>query len=62
MCRVALKGTLYKEEGTDRDSDEGRSGEELPAVPTQRCKHITIVGVSGSSSSSSSSSNSGRSS
>ena len=50
-CRVALKGTIYKKEGSDRDSDKGSSGEELPAVPTQRCKNTTIVGVSSSSSS-----------
>ena len=53
-CRLALKGTMYKEEGSDRDSDQGSRGEELPAVPTQRFKHTTIVDVSSSSSSSSS--------
>ena len=52
-CRVALKGTIYKEEGSDRDSDQGHSGEELPPVPTQRCKHTTIVDATSSSSSSS---------
>ena len=57
-CRVALKGTIYKEEGSDRDFDQSSSGEELPAVPTQRCKHTTIIGVSRSSSSSSTSNSS----
>ena len=54
-CPVALKETRYNEQGSDRTCDQGSSGEELPAVPTQRCKRTTIVGVGNSSSSSSSS-------
>ena len=51
-CRVALKGTTYRRGETDRGFVEGGDGEELPTVPTQRCKHTTIVGASSSGSSS----------
>ena len=61
-CGVALKGTIYKEEGSARDSDAG-SNEVLPSMPTQRTTpKVTIGSNSSSSSSSNSSSNSSSSS
>ena len=41
-CHVTLKDTMYKEDGSDRDPDHGSSGEELPPVPTQRCKPLFL--------------------
>ena len=54
-CRVALKGTIYKEEGGASDSDSGNS-EDLPAMPTQRTTPKVTIGSNSSGNSSSSSS------
>ena len=59
-CGVDLKGTVYKEEGSTRDSDAG-SKEYLRSMPTQRTTPKVAIG-SNSSSKSSSSSNSSSSS
>ena len=42
-CHVALKDTMYKEEGSDCDLDHGSSGEELPPVPTKHCKPLFLL-------------------
>ena len=56
-CRVALKGTIYKDEGGASDSDGG-SNEDLPSMPTQGTTPKVTLGSNASSNSSSSSSSS----
>ena len=49
-CRVALKGTLYKEPESAGYSDQG-SSEDVPSMPSQRIRFTTRLATTSSSSS-----------